>query len=150
MEPFFRKYHAIHMDPVTAVVGGVSAAVGIGQIRESREARKENARANEINRRVSQLQRRREQARTLAEAQVARSSVQQGAANAGIANTSVAQQGVDSITGQAASNVGFVDRVGRLQDESSRRLQAAADAGARANTLGAIGSLATRIGGQFE
>lgn len=138
------------MGAVAAVVGVVGAVTGIGQIRESRRARREASAAAETDRRISQLQRRREQARTLAEAQVARSSVQQGAANAGIANTSVAQQGADSITGQAASNVSFVERVGRLQDESSRRLQAAANAGARANTFALAGSLATRIAGSFD
>lgn len=127
-----------------AVVSAATAVVGVLQGERSRRQAKKAA---DIDRRIQELQQRREKQRVLREAQVARAGLAQQAATSGVQDTSSAQLGIASIQTQAAENIGFLQRVGTLQQQSARRLQAAADAGARAQTASQLASVFSQISG---
>lgn len=124
-----------------ALVALTTATIFQGE-RARRETKKAR-RGQDAARRVTE---RREKARAIRESQIARAQLVQSAATQGTTETSGFEGGVSSLQAQLASNLSFVEQVGSIQDEVSRRLDSAASAQGLAQTFGAAASLATRAG----
>lgn len=130
--------------PIGGVLGAtLGGGTLFGSLVAGEQARREGKKANQINRKIEELKLRRQKQETLREAQVARASLQQQAANAGVLQTTGAQQGVQSIEAQATGNLQFIDQINTLQQQSSERLQAAQDFQNASALLGRTSSIFT-------
>lgn len=108
---------------------GVEVAVGgllLAGFSESRQARRRERRAADVNRRVAGLQRQRQAQASVNEAQAQRAELLQKGVNQGVEGASVVEGGIGAILTQVSSNIGFANTVQDLQNQASDLLQSAA------------------------
>lgn len=110
-------------------------------VSEQRGARRQEARARQVEQRIQDTRAARERRRAVREARVARAEIEAGAQATGTATSSGAVTGAGTVGTQLASNLSFLDTVNELQEQSSIFRESAARRRGRAQDLEAGMSL---------
>lgn len=119
------------------------------EIREEREASKDQKRAREAERRMQAIKMQRERRRQVREAQRIQAQTEAAAVATGTSKTSAVAQAQGSIQSQLASNLSFLDQMEQLTNKQSIFMQRAADHQRRAGTAGSIFDLQMKAVSMF-
>lgn len=133
----------------TAVIGATALAVGavatVGSAVEARKAGKAQKKAIEVQQRQADIQAKRDAIAAVRQTRLAKGSVAQRAANAGVGMSSgnIATQG--ALQSNLASELGTQQQIRQLSERGSIFNQQVVDAQSNAAIWGAIGSMSSSV-----
>ena len=128
---------------ITAIAGIATA----GSVVQQRKARKEQKRANAVERRQAEVRNIRERKKALASRIRASAEAEAAGETAGIGGgAGVVKAEQASLGSQFGSNVGFAQEIQQLEQERVGFLQSAADASGRAGLFQTVGGVAQSFG----
>ena len=124
-----------------AIGGAISGTIGlatgglIGPYQQSRQARKEERKARQIEQRRQRLAATRSAIEQVRQGQIARAEVVAAGEAQGVAGSSAVQGGAGAIQSQVGGNIAFQNQMYQLQAQAAARLEKANEFQNRANTL---------------
>jgi chromatin segregation and condensation protein Rec8/ScpA/Scc1 (kleisin family) len=124
------------------VLSGVSTVANMKASKDQSSAQKKAA---AYQRRMDELRQNRERRQAIREQRIKTAQVIQAGANQGAQTSSAVQGGAGSLQSQLSSNLSFLDNMATNANLASRANQQALNAGARAQTWGAMAGLGGTI-----
>jgi len=119
----------------------------VGQLRQSRNAAKQQQKAAKMQQRIADIKARRARASQLQEAAILRARTEVSGEASGTASSSTTQGAVGSLQSQLAANVSFLDTVQQTSRNISGSLQKAADFQEKARLAGSISKAGMQLKG---
>lgn len=129
---------------------GVGIVSAVGQAKEARKARKSTEQANRLQNKQARLKQRRDTRKAIAKARIQRAQTIAGGFSAGISGSSIVAGATGGIQSDLASNVGFSNVQGGLQESRIGALGAAASAQGQANIFGIGAGIADKAAEVFS
>jgi len=130
---------------VAAAALAVSVYQGAETSKEQKKSNEEQRRQNRLNQRKTDVRNSRQRVNLVRKARIARAQVEASAAATGGAGGSGVAGGVASIGSQVASNLGFVNRIGSVDEAITQSRDREGQALGSAARSQAIGGLADTI-----
>lgn len=133
---------AVTLAAVGLALAGVSTIQGMSAAKDQSSAQK---RALQFQQRADEVKQNREKRQAIREQRIKAAAIAQAGANQGAVTSSAVVGGQASLQSQLSGNLSFLDTMGSLNNSASRANQQALDAGAKAQTWGALAGLGGTI-----